>query len=79
MLLLPKVTSLRDLATSARSDERYARLAKVAASNLGQPCETLDRALRSLEDCIMETDGDEDGGEDGVVAEINFVRDLVKF
>ncbi len=53
-------------------DPRYAKLAMVAASNLGQPCGDLKTSLRSLNTCADETD------ENGVLGEINFVRDLVK-
>ena len=57
--------------TNRPADPRYAKLAQVAASNLGQPSETLDVALRWLRANAMETD------EAGVVAEVNHCRDLI--
>jgi uncharacterized protein YlaN (UPF0358 family) len=68
---LKEVGSLVELLTLARGNERFAKLAKVAAENLGMPNGSLDEALRSLEIVAMETD------EDGVMGEVNFVRDLV--
>lgn len=67
-----KITSLSELRRLAAESDDYAQLAKIAASNLGQPCETLALAMQSLCDAASETD------ERGVVGEINFVRDLVK-
>lgn len=70
--LIPAVSSIADLRMKARTDPRYAKLAMVAASNLGGQSETLDGALRTLELNAAETD------EDGVVGEINYCRDLVQ-
>ena len=73
---LKKISSLSELRRLASADEEtdgpYCRLAKVAASNLGQPCESLRAALQSLENLCWET------SEKGTVNEINYVRDLVK-
>lgn len=74
--LIPKVTSLYDLATKAASEPRYVALAIVAAKNLGyegmEGREILfSNALNWLKMNANETD------EDGVVDEINFVRDCV--
>jgi hypothetical protein len=68
---MKKVGSLNELAYLAKGNEKYAKLAKTAAENLGMPNGSLDVALRSLEIMAMETD------EDGVMDEVNFVRDLV--
>ncbi len=70
--MLEKIRSLADLQYRARTDTRYARLAMVAAENLGQPGDTLPEAIQSLENCVMEC------GEPLTVAEINHVRDLVE-
>lgn len=70
-----KVYSIADLHRLAGEDERYLRLAKIAASNLGGlpgDCGTLPGAIRWLEINALETD------EEGVVGEINFCLDLVK-
>lgn len=69
--LIPKVTSLMDLRNKAKTDDRYLRLAIVAADNLGEKCSTLEQAMRWLNTNADETD------EDGVVGEINFCRDLI--
>ena len=69
--LIPKVSSLFDLKSKATDDPRYAKLAIVAANNLGGDTRTLAGALRWLDLNAMET------SEEGVVGEINFVRDLV--
>ena len=69
---LKQITYLNELRLLAKADPRYAQLAMKAASNLGQPCGSFEVAMRSLNTCADETD------EDGVVGEINFVRDLVK-
>lgn len=69
--LLPEVDSLYDLETRARSDRRYADLAIVAASNLGGGDRTFEGAMRWLRINANETD------EDGIVSEVNGVRDLV--
>lgn len=76
--LIAKVRSLGELRRLAHDDERYARLALVAASNLGgginagaDPGVALAESLRWLETNADETD------EDGVIAEVNFCRDLI--
>lgn len=84
--LIAKVTSLADLRLKATSDVAYMRLAVAGAENLGgrvRPCRadalpgdadyetTLGDALRVLSMNANETD------EDGVVEEVNFVRDLI--
>lgn len=85
--LLAKVRSLGDLRQRAASDPRYARLAIVAAENLGgrvrqgrhldDPTST-DYAL-ALSDAMtwLRVNANETGDERGVVEEVNFVRDLV--
>ena len=72
-----KITSighLRGLAKDADTEVAalYTKLTRTAASNLGMPNETLDIAIRSLIDTANETT------EEGVVDEINFVRNCVK-
>ena len=69
--VLGKVKSLRDLCERAAEDTRYERLAIVAAQNLGKPVRTLDEAMQWLRTNANETD------ERGVVAEVNYCRDLV--
>jgi hypothetical protein len=72
--LMAKVTSLRDLRDRATTDEQYRKLAIAAAENLGGgPAHTasLDLAMRWLRINADETD------ERGVIAEVNFCRDLV--
>jgi hypothetical protein len=69
--MMTKVKSLGDLRSKAQTDKRYEKLAIAAAENLGKKCDTLDKAMRWLETNAMETD------EDGVVDEINFVRDCI--
>ena len=69
---LAKVHSIADLFFRADTDPRYAKLALAAASNLGMTgTADCDNARRWLETNAMETD------EAGVVAEINFCRNLV--
>lgn len=73
---LPKIKSLLELRRLATTDgplkERYVQLAITAAMNLGYAgVETLDGAMRHLKqeaDCI--------GDDEGVVSEVNFVRDI---
>ena len=65
------VRSLAELRFKAGKDENYKKLAIMAAQNLGGTYTTLDEAMRWLETNATETD------EEGVVEEINFVRDLV--
>lgn len=72
---IPPITSLGDLRRKAQTDPRYADLALAAASNLGGGGGTnVAEALRWLELNAMESQDLEGGGEDGVVAEINFCR-----
>lgn len=73
--MLPKVKSLGELrrlaSTAGPLMERYKNLAVIAAENLGMMgAPSLDRAMRHLNMNADET------GEDGVVGEVNFVRDL---
>lgn len=69
--LLARITSLGDLRQRAKTDERYARLAIVAAQNLGGSAKDVAGALRWLGTNADETD------ERGVVNEVNFCRDLI--
>ena len=69
--LIPKVVSLYDLRQKAAADPRYERLALSAARNLGGDAKNLNDAIRWLEINMLETD------EDGVINEINFVRDCI--
>jgi hypothetical protein len=70
--LIPKVRSLSQLRQLASTDDRYRRLALVAAANLGgTPTEDLNRAMSWLYTNANETT------ESGVVAEVNFVRDCI--
>lgn len=69
---LTKVTSLYDLRRRAGTDQRYVELALIAARNLGGDVQDLGEAMRWLGLNATET------SERWVVAEINFVRDLVK-
>lgn len=73
---IKKVTSLADLRSKARADPIYAKLAIVAAANLGASedvhrADPLGGALRWLGMNADETH------EAGVVAEVNAVRDVV--
>ena len=69
--LIPKVSSLRELRELAERDPRYLRLTFAAAHNLGGRAETFETAMRWLSLNADET------SEDGVIAEINYCRDLV--
>jgi len=66
------VHSIMDLSNLMHQDPQYGILAKVAASNLGAPCETPEVALRALRDYAGET------SEQGIVDEINFVLDIAE-
>ena len=69
---LKKVSSLRELKNLAAVDERYANLLKAASENLGgDGRDDLEKAYRNLINNANETD------EEGVVGEVNFMRDLV--
>lgn len=70
--LMAPVTSLMDLKNRAARDGRYVELAIMAAHNLGGPSENFREAMQTLFDNAAETD------EEGVVDEINGVRDLVE-
>lgn len=72
--LIPKLKSLYDLRTRAKEDPRYEELAVRAAQNLGAGAHvvSLDGAMRWLNLNANETDS-----ESGVVAEVNFCRDLI--
>ena len=61
---------LADLAARAATAPRYARLAILAAANLGRPCDDASAALRWLRVNASETT------ERGVLGEINAVRDI---
>lgn len=69
---MEKVTSLRDLRNRAETDPRYKELIIVAASNLGKSTANMEDAYRWLQTNAAET------SEEGVVDEINFVRDAVE-
>ncbi len=70
---LPAVHTLMELRGLARTNEKYRQLLHLASRNLGGPfTDNDDVAYRWLETNALETD------EDGVVAEVNFCRDLVK-
>lgn len=71
MKKLAKVISLYDLSQKAKADPAYEKLAMTAAHNLGKKCNTLSEALQWLNTNANETD------EEGVVNEVNGVRDLV--
>lgn len=67
--MIPRVHSLAQLKTRAKTDPRYAQLAMIAARNLGGDGKS--DPFRWLELNAMET------SEAGVVGEINFCRDLI--
>lgn len=67
-----KIKSLAELRQLAKDNPRYDALAVVASRNLGGPARTLAEALQWLE-----MNADETGDEQGVVDEVNFVRDMV--
>jgi hypothetical protein len=71
-VLIPKVTSLMDLRNKASDNPLYAQLAILGAQNLGGDIKNLNQAFDWLNTNAMETD------EQGVVDEVNFMRDLVK-
>lgn len=66
------VTSLADLRQRAQTDPRYKELILVAARNLGGSGASVEDAYRVLSNNANET------SEEGVVDEINFVRDIVE-
>lgn len=78
--ILPSVQSLGELRNKSGSNSRYARLMQIAAENLGGPFETLEKAYQTLVNNANETsidDGDDYfDGEEGVIEEINNVRDI---
>lgn len=71
---LKRVSSIGELRTLAAGDEGYKKLLECSYSNLGgnKKEATVDEMYRYL--CNEAT---ESGSERGVVAEINFCRDLV--
>lgn len=69
---LKKVRHLMELKNLAGTDPRYAKLLHAASENLGGKLgDTLEGAYRNLINNANETD------EEGVVEEVNFMRDLV--
>ena len=72
--LIGKVTSIADLFNRASTEPQYAQLAMISASNLGGNCKDLAEAKQWLYCNANEGLA----GEEGVVDEINFCRDLVK-
>lgn len=78
------VTSIYDLKVKCNNDnpehEKYQKLAIIAARNLGCPQSqpTLQQAFSWFDTNIMETQDADEGGENGVVGEINFCLDLVE-
>lgn len=71
--MLAKVTSLFDLFHKAKTDKRYELLAIAGARNLGGSVQTLDEAKKWLDMTANDV-----GDCAGVVAEVNFCRDLVE-
>jgi len=69
--LIPAVRSLHELRSLALKDDRYRKLALVAASNLGGDGKELDESMQWLFQNALETD------PDMIVDEINFCRDLI--
>jgi hypothetical protein len=65
------VISIYELRMKAKKDEKYATLAIIAAANLGCHLPGFEEAIKWLN-----TEADW-STEEGVVAEINFCRDLV--
>lgn len=79
---IPKIQSLRELEIRAATDKRYERLAIVSASNLGgdfnrKSPQVFQLAMHWLRMNAVETWSETGGGEEGVVDEVNFCRDLV--
>jgi len=72
--MCPEISSLADLKDRAATDPQYDALAVVAARNLGASlnCNLAD-AFLFLNAMALDTEL----GEEGLVDEINFVRDLV--
>ena len=69
---LKKVKSLFELRQLAESDTGYLELALTGARNLGGNPKDLNEAMRWLKTNADETD------ENGVLGEVNFVRDIVE-
>ncbi len=68
---LAPIQSLAQLKCKARQNENYKKLALLAAENLGgNPNGNLNEAFRWLDISASESDG-----EDGVVEEVNALRD----
>ena len=81
--MIEPITSIRDLYERALTDERYQRLAIVAANNLGCPSsnDNWKQAFRCIErfavSMMCEYEQDEFDAEQGIVDEINFVIDCI--
>jgi hypothetical protein len=77
MSLIPEVTSLLDLYYKSKEDSNYEKLAKTAASNMGMDAWAGKgvSVMKALE--YLNMIADESGDEVGVVAEVNFCRDLI--
>ncbi len=74
---MPKpIETLAELDALVRFDGDYIELAKKAARNLGGNPKDGAEAMRWLYLNAAETEGEEEGGgEEGVVAEVNFMID----
>jgi hypothetical protein len=71
---LAPISSLMELRKLASEDERYEKLLHAAAENLGGSSgSSLDVSYRWLLSSASEVEG----GEDTVVDEVNFCRDLI--
>lgn len=74
--LIKKVTGLNELYNLAATDDKYRQLLMIGASNLGGPARTPAEAYQTL---LNNASGETEGcDEEGVIAEVNFCRDLVK-
>lgn len=70
--MIAPVMSLAQLRTKAKTDEKYEKLAILAATNLGYEVEdSLEGALMSLKESAEET------SEDEVIEEVNAIRSEV--
>jgi hypothetical protein len=79
-VLIPKISSLADLARKATTDSRYAELATFAATNLGGEPRLFNDAQKRLDHAMawLRVNANETT-EEGVVGEVNYVRDLVSW
>ncbi len=75
---LSTIKSLGDLRLKARDDDKYKRLAEVTAENLGHSPRDYEHALRLLSEEASAVELEGTDGEEAIVDEINFCRDLVK-